>query len=163
MDKLTSKYDMIISRNLLKHLEINYLFDTQMMEWDIASTPMQNLDQLNQEDTLAKLENKLLYVYDPDATEAERIHEILDAKYCKTDLDKLTQECEQLSKEKQQNLLTFLKWFEQLFDGTVGTWNTDPVDLLLRDPNCTPCYAKPYLVPQSQEKKYREEVKRLYK
>ena len=61
-----------------------------MMEWDNSSTPMQNLDQFDQEETLAKLEHKLLYMHDPNTTEAERIQEILDAKYCNADLDKLT-------------------------------------------------------------------------
>ena len=89
---------MIIGRDLVKHLRIYLLFDTQMMEWDNASTPMQDPDQFDQGDILAKLEHKLLYMHDTDTIEAERIQEILDAKYCKADLDKQTQECEQLSK-----------------------------------------------------------------
>ena len=53
---------MIIGRNLLKHLEIKSLFDTQMMEWDKASTFMQGLGQFDQKETLAKMEQKLLYM-----------------------------------------------------------------------------------------------------
>ena len=55
---------MIIGRNLLNQLENHLLFDTQMMEWDKASTPMQDLDQFDQEDTMAKLKHKLLYMHD---------------------------------------------------------------------------------------------------
>ena len=43
----------------------------------------------------------------------------------------------------------------------MGTWNTEPVDLILKDPNCPPYHAKPYPVPHSQEQKLREEVDRL--
>ena len=100
-------------------------------------------------------------MHDPDTTEAERIQEILDAKYCKADLAKLTQECDQLDKTDQQKLLQLLQKYEHLFDGTVGTWNTDPVDLVLKDPTCMPYHAKPYPVPFSQEQKFKEEVSRL--
>ena len=64
---------MIIGKDLLEHLRIKFLFDTQIMEWDNASTPMQDPYQFDQEDTLAKLKHKLLYMHDPDTTEAERI------------------------------------------------------------------------------------------
>ena len=80
-------------------------------------------------------------MHDPDTTEADRIQEILNAKYCKADLIQLTQDCKQLSKEVQQKLIIFVKRYEQMFDGSVGTWNTDPVGLTMRDPNCTPCHA----------------------
>src|SRR6476660_2754624 len=103
----------------------------------------------------------MMYMRDPDTTEAERTQVILDAKYCKADLAKLTHECDQLDKADQQKLLQLLQKYKHLFDGTVGTWNTDPVDLVLKDPSCTPYYAKPYPVPYSQEQKLKEEVNRL--
>ena len=65
--------------------------------------------------------------------------------------------------EKKQKLLALLQKYEVLFDGTVGTWKTEPVDTVLRDPNCTPYHAKPYPVSSSQEQKLREEVDRLCK
>ena len=76
-------------------------------------------------------------MHDPDTTEAERIQEILDAKYCKADLVKLSQECDTLDREEQQKLLSLLQKYEHLFDGTVGTWNTKPVGLILRPHCCT--------------------------
>ncbi len=42
-DKLTSRYDMIIGRDLLEELGINFLFSQQMMEWDNATTSMLDL------------------------------------------------------------------------------------------------------------------------
>lgn len=68
------------------------------------------------------LEHEILYIHDPDTTEAERIQaSILDAKYCPADLAKITSECDQLDQAKQQHLLALHQNFEHLFDGTVGT------------------------------------------
>src|SRR5687767_11045789 len=159
-DKQSSRYDMIIGRDLLAELGINFMFKEQLMEWDNATTSMQDPSQFNEE-LIDELEHELLYMHDPDTTEAEKIQTILDAKYCQADLLKLTQECDQLDKDKQQKLLVLLQKYEHLFDGTVGTWRTDPVDLFLKDPSCTPHHAKAYPVPYSQEQKLREEVDRL--
>ena len=161
-DTLSSRYDMIIGRDLLEELGINFLFKEHLMEWDNASTPMLDPAVFNS-DNIDELEHEMLYIHDPDTTEAERIQAILDAKYCKADLGQIVQECKQLSKEEQQQLLILLKKYEALFDGTVGTWKTDPVDIVLKDPNCTPYHAKAYPVPHSQEKQLREEVDRLCK
>ena len=102
-------------------------------------------------------------MHEPVITVAESIQKFMDAKYCKADLNKLTQECKQLSKDKQQKLSTLLKRHEELLEITVGTWNTDPADLTLRNPIFTTCHAKPYPVPHSQEKKLRDKVERLRK
>ena len=53
-------------------------------------------------------------MHDPETTEAERIQEILDAKYCKADLVKISQECDMLDKEEQQKLLNLLQKYEHL-------------------------------------------------
>ena len=151
---------MIIGRDLLEELGMNFLFSANLMEWDNASIPMLDPELFDQ-DNLDELAQEMLYMHDPDTTEAKRIQEILDAKYCKADLAKLSQECDQLDKADQQKLLQLLQKYEHLFDGTVGTWMTDPVDLVLKYPTCTPYHAKPYPVPYSQEQKLKEEVNRL--
>jgi hypothetical protein len=38
------------------------------------------------EELIDALEDEILYMHDPDTTEAERIQAILDAKYCPADL-----------------------------------------------------------------------------
>jgi hypothetical protein len=62
---------------------------------------------------------------------------------------------------EQKQLLKLLQKYEHLFDGTLGTWQTDPIDLELKDPNVKPHHSKPYPVPHSQEKKLKEELERL--
>jgi hypothetical protein len=54
-----------------------------------------------------------------------------------------------------------LKKFANLFDGTLGNWKTDPVDLELKERNEKPNHAKPYPVPHSQEQQLKDEVQRL--
>ena len=104
------------------------------------------------QDDLDQLANEMLYMHDPDTTEAERIQEILDAKYCKADLVKISQECDMLDREEQQKLLNLLQKYEHLFDGTVGTWNTEPVDLILKDPTAAPYHSKHTLYPTLKSK-----------
>ena len=41
--------------------------------------------------------------------------------------------------------------YKELFDGSLGIWETSPVDSELKDPESKPYHAKPYPVPHSQE------------
>ena len=92
-DTLSSRYDTIIGRDLLEALGINFLFKEHLMEWDNASTPMLDPAVFNN-DNIDELEHEMLYIHDPDTTEAERIQAILDAKYCKADLEQIAQKSE---------------------------------------------------------------------
>ena len=112
------------------------------------------------EDLIDDLEHEILYVHDCDTMKAERIQAILDAKYCPADLQTITQGCDQLNKEEQLKLFALLSKFEHLFNGTVGTWHTEPVDIELK-PDVKPYHAKLYPVPHSQTVKLKEEVARL--
>ena len=94
---------MIIGRDLLDELGMNFLFSENWMEWDNATTPMIDPEMFCEE-FINELEHEILYMHDPDTTDAERIQSILNAKYCKADLNKLVKECEQLSKEGQDKL-----------------------------------------------------------
>src|SRR5688572_2187743 len=76
-DKLSSRYDMIIGRDLLEELGMNFLFSTNLMKWDNASTPMLDPDLFDQ-DNFDELANETLYMHDPDTAEVERIQAILD-------------------------------------------------------------------------------------
>ena len=89
---------------------------------------------------------------DPETTEAARIQRIIDLKYSPQDIDAIVAECVHLTQQERDGLKKLLFKFEPLFDGTLGTWNTDPIDLELKDPETKPLHARPYPVPQSQEK-----------
>ena len=42
-------------------------------------------------------------------------------------------QCQNLTMIQHNELLELLQKFEELFDGTLGTWKTDPVDLELKE------------------------------
>ena len=154
------KYDMIIGRDLMHEVGIDILFSKAEIVWDNASVPMQSSDKMDKE-LVDTFEQELMFAHDPVTTDAERIQSLVDAKYCPADLQAIAQECSLLNSEEQNRLLQLLTKFEHLFDGTLGDWKTEPVDLELKDPDCTPYHAKAYPVPHSQEKKLRDEVQRL--
>jgi Reverse transcriptase (RNA-dependent DNA polymerase) len=104
------------------------------------------------------MEQELLYAHDPSTTDAERIQNIIESKYTLAGLNKIVEECTHLEKDEQRQLLKLLQKFEHLFDGTLGTWKTDPVELELKNSNAKPFHAKPYPVPYSQEKRLKEEL-----
>jgi hypothetical protein len=64
-------------------------------------------------------------------------------------------------KRQTETTLKLLQKFEELFDGSLGTWKTDPINLELKDPNVKPFHAKPYPMPYSQVKQLKVEINRL--
>ena len=76
---------------------------------------------------------------------------ILDDRYEKADLNKvMTKRCQHLNTKECERLLNLLRKYEELFGGIIGTWNTTPVDLELRDDAKLVC-PRPYLVPRVYE------------
>ena len=141
-------------------LGINLLFDTAEITWDNAKVHMQPPEALSG-DWVETMEQELLFAHDPDTTDAERIQNIIESKYTPADLSKIVKECIHLNPKEQRQLLQTLQRFEDLFDGSLGTWKTDPIQLELKDPNCKPYHARPYPVPHSQERRLKEEINRL--
>jgi hypothetical protein len=78
-DNKLSRDDMIIGRDLLEELGINFLLSQGIMTWDNASISMRNPDWLDAS-RMDELENKCFSMHDPVTTEVEWIQEILDAK-----------------------------------------------------------------------------------
>jgi hypothetical protein len=109
------------------------------------------------------LEQEILYAHDPDTTDAERIQGNIESKYTPADLFKIVEECTHLEQAERTQLLHLLQKYEDLFHGSLGTWKTDPIQLELKDPNVEPYHAKPYPVPHSQEKRLKDEIRRLCK
>ena len=151
---------MIIGRDLLHELGIDILFSKAEMVWDNATVPMQSINKLTG-NWAEEIEHEVMFAPDPLTTDAERIQSIVDAKYSKQDLPSIAKECTLLSEDEQELLLQLLQKFDHLFDGTLGTWNSSPADIELKDPDCQPYHAKPYPVPHSQERKLKAEIQRL--
>ena len=155
-----NRYDMIIGRDLLHEVGIDFLFSEGLMTWDNVTVPMKSPEML-EDLCIDELEQELLFIHDPTTTDAERIKKILDTKYAPADLQTIVEECNHLQTDERKKLLALLSKFKPIFDGTLGHWKTEPVDLELKDPNGKPFHTKPYPVSYSQEKKLREEVDRM--
>ena len=86
---------------------------------------------------------------------------ILDAKYKKSDLNKvMTNQCQHLNIKELNIFLSILSKFEDLSEGTLGMCNTNPIDLELRYDKNSVC-SRPYPVPRVLKAMFRKEVKRL--
>jgi hypothetical protein len=81
--------------------------------------------------SIEEFEQELLFAQDPLTTDAERIQNIVESTYCPADLNKIATECHLLNADQQETLHKLLRMFAHLFDGTLGNWKTDPVDLEL--------------------------------
>eukprot|EP00804_Cyclotella_cryptica_P022590 CCRYP_009472-RA/>CCRYP_009472-RA protein AED:0.39 eAED:0.39 QI:0/-1/0/1/-1/1/1/0/111 len=93
----------------------------------------------------------------------QHVVKILDANYKKADLQSIVStNCTHLSLQDQNSLLELLTEFEELFDGTLGDWNTDPVSLELKE-GAKPYHGRAYPVPKSHKETTIKELNRLCK
>jgi hypothetical protein len=93
---------MIIGRDMMHSLGINLLFDTAQISWENAKVHMQPLEVL-QGNGVDTLEQELLFAHDPNTTDAERIQDIIESKYCSADLNKIVEECTHLECDEKNN------------------------------------------------------------
>ena len=102
------------------------------------------------------------------ATEPELVQEstyqanrILDANYEKANLANIVKEqCNHLTKEEKNALLRLLLSYEDLFDGTLGDWQTEPIKFQLK-PGATPYHGRAYPIPKIHEETLKKEIQRL--
>ena len=89
------------------------------------------------------------------------MRKILDAKYTDSYLNKvIAEQCQHRTNEECIKLLALLKRFGDISKGTLGTFNTAPVDLELND-NTKPVCLRPYPVPRVHKAMFKKEVKWL--
>jgi hypothetical protein len=62
-----------------------------------------------------------------------------------------------LNKRQQLSLLRLLQKYEALFDGMMGKWNTDPVNIELRK-DAKPVSSRYYPVPKINKETFRKEL-----
>ena len=86
---------------------------------------------------------------------------ILDTKYEKTDLQSVVSaNCSYLSFQDQNKLLELLTEYEELFDRTLGDWNTQPVSFELKE-GTKSYHGRPFPVPKSHKETTMKELNRL--
>ena len=153
-----TKYDMIIGRDLLKVLGIDLLFSSQEIRWEGATAPMRDPEMLHPD----KLEQLEMEVYAQESVEEDFIQRMTDQKYSPANLKEEVEKSTHLTHQQRKKLFTLLQKYQTLFDGTLGTWKTKPIELELKE-GASPYYGRPYPVPKSQEKKLKQEVARMVK
>ena len=85
---------------------------------------------------------------------------ILDSTYAKADLEQVAANATHMNAEERTQLLRFLKDLEELFDGTVGDWGTEPADLELKS-DYKLFNSKYYPAPRIKKETFHKELERL--
>jgi gag-polyprotein putative aspartyl protease len=127
-------YDMIIGQDIMNFLGINIQFSDLTVHWEHATSMLfKPVDATIDTD---------YHIAESMAVEdtTERIRKILDAKYQATDLVKVCSAQSHLEYQQQRKLFDLLDKFSDLFDGTLGKWNQDPIKLELKE-GATPYHA----------------------
>ena len=156
-------YDLILGCKTMKEIGIVLDFRTKKITIDEIILPMRDINSL----TTSKLEriwavNNSMVQEPPSMHEAtQRVIHILDTKYEKADLQSVVSaNCTNLSLQDQNNLLELLTEYEELFDGTLGDWNTEPVSFELKE-GTKPYHGRPFSVPKSHKETTLKELNRL--
>ena len=68
--------------------------------------------------------------------------------------------CSHLNSEEQAKLLKVLNEFEDLFDGTLGDWDTEPVSFELKE-GANPYNGRASPIPKVHKETKLKEIKRL--
>jgi len=86
---------------------------------------------------------------------------MLDAKYEKGDLPKVVSDnCAHINSDQQEDLLALLGKYDELFDGTLGDWKTEPVGPEIKE-RANTFHGRPFPVPVIHRHTLEKEVERL--
>ena len=153
-------YDLILGVETMSKLGIVLDFGEKMITIDQIKLPMKPIKSFKGVKNLNDFQRKHL---EPSSTldATKRVIEILDAKYEKANLAEIVNDsCGHLSSQQQNKLLRLLVEYEELFDGTLGDFKTDPVSLKLNK-GATPYHGRPFPIPHVHLDVLKKEVERL--
>ena len=157
-EQQSTHYDIILGRDVLMEVGIDLMFSEKKIVWEGSSISMRDPTQFKNK-TLKQLERE---TFQQDQVEEDFIQRMTEEKYSPADLKKEVEKCSHLTSKEKSQLLNLLRKYNSLFDGSLGTWKTTPVELELQE-GAKPYHGRPYPVPKSQEKKLKDEIKRLEK
>ena len=92
----------------------------------------------------------------------ERMANIIDSTYSKAYLKQVSNSATHLNAEERILLLILLKYFEDFFNGNLGYWSTEPIDLNLR-PGSKPFNSRYYSIPRIKKEIFQKDLKHLVK
>ena len=82
---------------------------------------------------------------------------ILDLNYHKANLIEIVAGATHLNEKQRRNLLALLVKYKDIFDGTLGEWNTAPVKFELKEGE-TPHSQRHYPVPHLYKETFHKEL-----
>ena len=160
-DACNLPYDLIIGRELMHELKLDILFSENEVLWDGLCLPMHSTKT-----AISEMNIDLNAIYQ-DAGESESVKKegehlmkILDASYKTPDIDKEVDQMDHLSDFQKILLKALLKCHEMLFDGTLGKWTGDPIDIKLKE-GSKPYYRSALKVPHIYETTFKKDLDRL--
>eukprot|EP00957_Ditylum_brightwellii_P145060 11048289-Ditylum_brightwellii.AAC.1 len=65
------------------------------------------------------------------------------------DVDDVVNNQQHLTEDERTLLQALLRDFQDLFQGKIGVWPGEPIELKLKDPDMEPFHAKLYCIPHS--------------
>ena len=156
-------YDMIIGRDIMQSLGINLLFSEQTIQWEGAQVPMRDFNKLkkynlNKYELNAIIQNINEPIITQEAT--DRMIRILDSKYEQANLREVVKGATHLNQSQKDKLYQLLLKYEDIFDGTLGEWEGEPVDFETVD-GAKPHSQRHYPVPHLYKKTFEKELMRL--
>ena len=148
-------YDMIIGRDVMRVLQMDVLSSDLTISMGDIKIPWASRNA--NKSTLFNSESEL-----EEKDSADRLKKILDAKYEPANLEELVGNSK-LSPDQKIGLLHLLQKYEDLFDGSLGTFQMDSYNIELAE-GAKPYHLKrAYTVPQAYLKTVKLEVERLCK
>ena len=155
-------FDLILGTQTMDELGIILNFKEQEITIDEIALPMRDITNLPLTRKQGLGFNSLTSLLEPKSTvlATQRAVRILDANYKKADLPEVVKTCTHLSQSEQNELLEVLEEFEDLFGGTLGDWNTEPVNFKLKS-GAKPYHSRAFPIPKVHSETIKKEVKRL--
>ena len=89
-----------------------------------------------------------------------RTTRILDAHYEAADIDQIISSCQNLDTKQKQQLKELLEEYKDLFDGTLGSWKDQQINIELKE-GVQPYHARAFPIPKSREETLKKEISRL--
>ena len=154
-------YDMIIGCDLMLQLDQKAKFWNQILEWGEAVIHMKEPRNLLGQLDLTKRDMRELVMqlaekyFTREAT--YRVVKILVSTYENANIDEVAAASVQLDKNQRANLLSLLIKFDDFFDGTLGKWKNNTVNLEVK-PVSKPFNARYYLVNNINKETFHKEI-----
>ena len=152
-------FDLIIGTETMHELGVVMNFKKLELTVDEITLPMYDM-----QDFQSKQMRQQFYAdTEPASTQDDlkRVVRILDANYEKADLKEVvTDNCDHLNDHQRHLLLELLEEYEELFDGTLGDFQTEPVSFELKE-DAKPFAGRAFPVPHIHLETLKKEVERL--